>query len=547
MAEHYLGKLKVDNADFVEIGGTPALEQYDALYRLLSERAGPEVAALFAEPLISRGNDAAPPTVSWYGEGEGRPLENLSGAERARAEAYLADHLRPVRALAEEPGGALAMAALTVYGAEDVMVVGDRPIIMNWGLMPGGKGASVATRPAHYAKTLGKFVPMEAAARPVTEPPKATPAAAAAAPVTRVETRRVVTPLAWVPLLILLLLAGGTLAWLLTPGVRLFANNTPPAVTDEALLAATRAETEALNARRDQLEAALAGAVCRADGQLILPGGLTPEGLLPPEPGVQPAERAEAAPDAILPSRSSRVVMPDETSLLARIEASTVMVLASGAGPVSTGSGFVIGPGLIVTNHHVVENALDGAGQVLVTGGALGAPQSAEIVKTQGPLAETGGDFALLRIAETSLPALTVHLPEGSLVLNNVVAAGYPGDVLETDAGFAALRGGDLSAVPGLTVTDGIVNTEQQLSPTTHVLLHSAALSSGNSGGPLLDMCGRLVGVNAFVRQGVMQNRGFALTTGDLMAFLNGTGATPTVVSEPCAPVVARPDVAVGE
>ena len=85
--------------------------------------AGPEVAALFAEPLISRGNDAAPPTVSWYGEGEGRPLENLSGAERARAEAYLADHLRPVRALAEEPGGALAMAALTVYGAEDVMVV----------------------------------------------------------------------------------------------------------------------------------------------------------------------------------------------------------------------------------------------------------------------------------------------------------------------------------------------------------------------------------------------------------------------------------------
>jgi len=222
-------------------------------------------------------------------------------------------------------------------------------------------------------------------------------------------------------------------------------------------------------------------------------------------------------------------------------------VLASGAGPVSTGSGFVIGPGLIVTNHHVVENAMDGPGQVLVTGGALGAPQPAEIVKTQGPLAETGGDFALLRIAETSLPALSVYLPEGSLVLNNVVAAGYPGDVLETDAGFAALRSGDLSAVPGLTVTDGIVNTEQQLSPTTHVLLHSAALSSGNSGGPLLDMCGRLVGVNAFVRQGVMQNRGFALTTGDLMAFLNGTGAAPTVVSEPCAPVVARPDVAVGE
>ena len=42
------------------------------------------------------------------------------------------------------------------------------------------------------------------------------------------------------------------------------------------------------------------------------------------------------------------------------------------------------------------------------------------------------------------------------------------------------------------------------------------------------------------MRQGPMQNRGFALTTGDLMAFLNGTEAAPVVVSDPCAPVVAR-------
>ncbi|PJE31683.1 serine protease, partial [Pseudooceanicola lipolyticus] len=259
-------------------------------------------------------------------------------------------------------------------------------------------------------------------------------------------------------------------------------------------------------------------------------------------PGVAPPDLAEAAPDALLPSRPERVLAGEE-SLLDLVAARTVMVLAAGAGEFSTGSGLSVGPGLIVTNYHVIAQALGEGGQILVTGAALAEPQPATVVKTDGPFRDTGGDFALLQIADDSLPAYTVHLPDGPLTLSNVVAAGYPGDVLETDAAFSRLREGDLSAVPGLTVTDGIVNTEQQLAPETRVLMHSAALSTGNSGGPLVDMCGRLVGVNAFIRQGEMQNRGFALTSGDLMAFLAGTAAAPATDSTPCAPVVARPDL----
>ena len=568
MADHFLGKIRVTNDDFVEADGAPVLERHEALRSMLVERAGPEVAEMFAEPLISRGNDEAPPTVSWYSTAEGtpRPLDQLSPGERERAERYLADHLRPVRAMAEETGGSagLAMGALTVYGTNDVVVVGDRPIITNWGLMPDGKGANAAARPQHYAATLGRFLPLSDAAQPApASAAAAIPAAAAtgaaagvgaaaASPAVErvVERERVITPLAWIPLLILLILAGGALAWLLIPGNRLFPVGEPPAVTDQALLDAARAETAALNARKEQLQAALSGAVCRADGQLILPGGRTPEGLLPPAEGVQPSDRAEAAPDAILPSRTDRIVVPgeggdgEETSLLAKIEARTVMVIAMSAeGRVGTGSGFAIGPGLIVTNHHVIRRALNG-GQIIVTSETLNAPHRAEVLKHQGPLKETGGDFALIRIADTSLPAFNVYLPSESLKLTNVVAAGFPGDVLATDANFAALRNGDLSAVPGMTVTDGIVNTEQRFGPETNVLMHSAALSSGNSGGPLVDQCGRLVGVNTFVRQGPMQNRGFALTTGDLMAFLNGTPAAPSVESGRCAPTVTRPDVA---
>lgn len=555
MADHFLSKTRVAPEDFVEAGGTPVLERYDALQALLNERAGPEVAALFAEPLISHGNDAAPPTVAWYAEttAEPRALSSLSPAERDRAEAYLADHLRPLRALAEEPQNAdLALGALSTYGRDDVVMVGDRPMIINWGLMPDCRGANISSRPEHFAGTLGRYMTLSPATgkapkpAPVAAPPVA-PVAAAAPVVADAPVRRRITRLAWIPLLILLLLAGGFLAWLLMPGSRLFHASEPPAITEESTLRAARELNDSLRERRETLATALEGAMCRADGMLVLPDGLTPEGLTPPALGVQPESRASIAPDALLPSSPARVVIPDATDpeaatdLLAVIEARTILVLASaGNGKGATGSGFVIGPDLIMTNQHVVAAAMTAGGQILVTGGSLDAPQVATVVKSQGPLMETGGDFALLQVADTGVSAFQVHVPQSSLKLGNVVAAGYPGDVLASDINFAALKAGDLEAVPGLTVTEGIVNTEQQIGSQTHVLMHSAALSSGNSGGPLVDMCGRLVGVNTFVRAGRLQNRGFALTTADMMAFLQGTTAAPTVDSAACSPVVQR-------
>jgi len=551
MADHFLSKIRVASEDFVDASGRPVLEQHDRLRSLLMERAGPETAALFAEPLISRGNDQAAPTVSWYGPDpdEARRLDQLSPRDREQAERYLADHLRPVRALAETPETAgLAMGALTVFGQNDVLVVNGKPVIVNWGLMPGGNGANAADRPQHFAATLGQFLSLSrpAAAAPLeAEPARSLPRQVAADPAHPEPPRREISRLAWVPLLILLVLAAAVLAWLLMPGSRLFHDAGDTRVTETEILNAAKAENAALGARKSELQAALDGAVCRADGQLILPNGLTPEGLTPPALGTAPAEKAQVAPDALLPSRAGRVAVPDgdagETTLLQLIEQSTVMVLAASGGQVATGSGLVVGPGLIVTNHHVIENAQDPGGQILITGAALSEPQLAQVLKFQGPLTETGADFALLKIEDQTLPPFDVFVSGASLKLTNVVAAGYPGDVLETDAGFAALRSGDLSAVPELTVTDGIINTEQKLGQTTQVLMHSAALSRGNSGGPLLDMCGRLVGVNSFVRKGVMQNRGFALSSADLMEFLKGTGAAPEIATETCAPVVVRP------
>lgn len=556
MAEYFLSKIRVASGDFVEADGKPVLQRHAELRALLADRAGPEVAALFAEPLISRGNDAAPPTVSWYGDndGEARPLSSLPAGERDRVETWLRDHLRPLRALADDPDSAdLALGALSVYGQDDILVQNGRPVIVNWGLLPDGQGANAMARPAHYGATLGKYLPLDAART-------MTPAAAAAPPVPPVDPQAAgatiapvadktarISPIAWVPLLVLLLISGGVLAWLLMPGTRLYqAAITPPVITQGDALKAAQALNQALRARQATLEAALEGAVCRADGVLLLPDGRTPEGLLPPPLGVAPEQKSQAAPDALLPSSPTRVLVPDgdaDSSLLQLIESRTVLILAAGTNGVVTGSGFVVGPGLVVTNFHVVSQAIQGSGNILVSNATMGTPRPASVMKSLGPLGETGGDFALLQVDGMDLPAFALHVPAQSLKLTNVIAAGFPGDVLALDTSFAALKSGDVTAAPDLTVTDGTINTEQKLGTDTNVLMHSAPLSSGNSGGPLVDLCGRVVGVNSFTRQGPMQNRGFAIETKDLLTFLKGTSATPILDPAPCAPVVARPQV----
>lgn len=542
MADQFLIKTRIAAEDLVEAGGRPVLERFADVYGLLTERAGPEVAALFAEPLLSHGNDAAAPTVSWYAPGLGEPrrFDALSAAERERIGEYLSDHLRPLRGLAGDPAvGELAWGALSTLGQDDIFVVGDKPVIVNWGLLPGGGGANVSSRPEHFAAALGRF--LQPPARPPQPEPALPPdATAGVVPSEPDSRRRSVPPVAWVPLLVLLLLSGGVLWWLLQPGSRLLPRPEPQ-VTETGALSAQTALNRSLRDRIAALQTSLDGAVCRADGVLVLPSGLTPGGLTPPPPGTAFAAEVPAASESMLPNPPDRILVPAEgderQDLAAYIAARTVLILAEPepGGTVGSGSGFAIGPGLIVTNQHVIA----GAARIWAAGGALAEPVMAELVATDGPLAETGADFALLRIPDADMPMFSLHRPDRPLTLSNIVAAGYPGDVLELDTEFAALLRGEAGAAPGLTITDGIINTEQSVGPRTSVLMHSAPLSSGNSGGPLIDMCGRVVGVNAFVRRGPLQNRSYALPVAALETFLSGAGAAADIQTELCAPLVA--------
>ncbi|MWD30185.1 trypsin-like serine protease, partial [Aquicoccus sp. SCR17] len=353
---------------------------------------------------------------------------------------------------------------------------------------------------------------------------------------------------AWLPLVILLLLSAGVLGWLLLPGTRIFAE-APPArvVTDAEAVRLAGNVNEALRARIATLETALEGAVCEADGTLLMPEGVTIEGMLPPSPQT-PMEaqgrRVTAASQPVLPPDLSRLITGpegDRTTLQEVIESRTVMVLVRSDKGISAGTGFVAGPGTVVTNFHVVDGALpDG---IHVTNRALADTRPAELLKISGPFDESGSDFALLQVRGMELPAFPVLVSDASIRGNKVYAAGYPGDALANDAQFTALRAGDSTAVPTLTVTDGTVNVEQSLKGRISVLEHSAPISRGNSGGPLVDACGRLVGVNTFVHKGALRDLNLAQSAQNLVAFLQNTPAVLSVVSTPCEPEILRPSV----
>ncbi len=141
----------------------------------------------------------------------------------------------------------------------------------------------------------------------------------------------------------------------------------------------------------------------------------------------------------------------------------------------SLGSGFVIDPqGLIVTNNHVIE----GADEITVNF-PDGASLKAELV---GKDEKT--DLAVLRVkSATPLPSVSFGDSDKVLVGDWVMAIGNPFGLGGTvTAGIVSARNRDIAAGP----YDDFIQTD-------------AAINRGNSGGPLFDMDGNVIGVNSAI------------------------------------------------
>jgi S1-C subfamily serine protease len=162
----------------------------------------------------------------------------------------------------------------------------------------------------------------------------------------------------------------------------------------------------------------------------------------------------------------------------------------------SVGTGIIVtSDGEILTNNHVVE----GSTSVRVRLNGTTAPLMAKVLAT-----DAGNDLALIKLVNAKgLTAATFADPESIAVGDPVVAVGY---ALGLDGG-PSVTSGIISALNRtLTDSDGALNG---------LIQTDAAISSGNSGGPLINLNGQVVGINTAVANGdsstAANNIGFAI------------------------------------
>ena len=170
----------------------------------------------------------------------------------------------------------------------------------------------------------------------------------------------------------------------------------------------------------------------------------------------------------------------------------------------SGGSGFILSEdGYVVTNCHVVENAT--AVQVTLS---TGDEYEAKVIGS-----DKLNDVALLKIEATNLPAVKIGSSDNLAIGDMVCAIGNPLGSLT-----ATLTVGYVSGKDRQVTTD---NT------TINMIQTDAAINSGNSGGPLFDMNGNVVGITTAKYSGTtnsgttIEGIGFAIPIDDVTSILD--------------------------
>lgn len=170
----------------------------------------------------------------------------------------------------------------------------------------------------------------------------------------------------------------------------------------------------------------------------------------------------------------------------------------------ATGSGFILTEdGYVITNCHVVEGATSVS---VITHDNTEYP--ATVVGT-----EDANDIAVLKIEAAGLPAVTIGSSDSLIVGDMVVAIGNPlGELTSTQTvGYVSGKDRDVT-------TDGSIMSMIQT---------DAAINSGNSGGPLFNMYGEVVGVTTAKYSGTsgsgatIEGIGFAIPIDDVMGIIS--------------------------
>lgn len=182
----------------------------------------------------------------------------------------------------------------------------------------------------------------------------------------------------------------------------------------------------------------------------------------------------------------------------------TTQGVNNGQGFQSMGTGFIISDdGYILTNHHVIAN-----GQKVTVTTNNGDEYDATVVGS-----DEYYDVALLKVDAANLPTVTIGDSDSTTVGEEVVAIGNALGELTS-----SFTGGYLSGKDRMVSTDGT---------SVPMMQTDAAINSGNSGGPLFNMKGEVIGITSAKYSGStssgasIEGIGFAIPINDVMKLVD--------------------------
>lgn len=137
-----------------------------------------------------------------------------------------------------------------------------------------------------------------------------------------------------------------------------------------------------------------------------------------------------------------------------------------------------------------------------------------------------GKDIAILKMDKTNLPTVTIGDDTQLRTGDRVYAMGYPAVATLTEALNVA------QAIQEPTLTQGIISAKKEMAGGWSILQTDAAIHAGNSGGPLFNEAGDVIGINTF---GMLESGGgmapgmnFAIPISIAKQFLNEINVTPS-------------------
>ena len=243
-----------------------------------------------------------------------------------------------------------------------------------------------------------------------------------------------------------------------------------------------------------------------------------------PDTVVYQGERPTVDVDTVANSNDGQPMTPEQlyaanlASCVGITVNTTVNIFGQTTTSAASGSGFVLTQdGYIVTNYHVIEDAVDDSSVSIEVSFADGTQYTATLVG-----GEQDNDVAVLKIDATGLQPVTLGDSEQLVVGETVYTIGNPLGELTY-----SLTDGLVSALDRLITTSSTNQTTGQKETTTlNVLQTNCDINPGNSGGPLFDSYGNVVGiVTAKYTQtssGVSaEGLGFALPINDVKEIIN--------------------------